>query len=55
MAAKDYLPEEVASKKKLGFPVPTRVWLKDEKYYNIVKNSFPKRSCTEVFQHRQNC
>ena len=32
MAAKDYLPEEVASKKKLGFPVTTRVWLKDEKY-----------------------
>lgn len=28
MAAKDYLPEEVASKKKLGFPVPTRVGLK---------------------------
>ena len=26
MAAKDYLPEEVASKKKLGFPVPTRVF-----------------------------
>lgn len=40
MAAKDYLPEEVASKKKLGFPVPTRVWLKDEKYYNIVKTAF---------------
>lgn len=49
MAAKDYLPEEVASKKKLGFPVPTRVWLKDEKYYNIVKTAFQSEAAKKYF------
>ena len=39
-AAKKYLPEEVSNKKKLGFPVPIRVWLKEDKYYNIVKEEF---------------
>ena len=49
MAAKDYLPEEVASKEKLGFPVPTRVWLKDEKYYNIVKTAFQSEAAQKYF------
>ena len=49
MAAKDYLPEVVASKKKLGFPVPTRVWLKDEKYYNIVKTAFQSEAAQKYF------
>ena len=49
MAAKDYLPEEAASKKKLGFPVPTRVWLKDEKYYNIVKTAFQSEAAQKYF------
>ena len=34
------LPEKTARMKKLGFPVPTRVWLKEDKYYNIVKEEF---------------
>lgn len=40
MAAKDHLPQEVADKKKLGFPVPIRIWLKEDKYYNQVKEAF---------------
>ena len=40
MAAHKYLPDMVAEKKKLGFPVPIRIWLKDEKYYNIIKKAF---------------
>ena len=39
-AAQRRMPVETAQKDKLGFPVPTRVWLKDEKYYNIVKQAF---------------
>jgi asparagine synthase (glutamine-hydrolysing) len=31
-AMKDILPEEVQGRKKLGFPVPTRVWLRSEWY-----------------------
>ncbi len=40
IAAQKRLPVETAQKKKLGFPVPTRVWLRDKQYYTIVKNSF---------------
>ena len=32
MAAHRYLPDMVAEKKKLGFPVPIRIWLRDDKY-----------------------
>ena len=39
-AAARHLPDEVAEKEKLGFPVPTRVWLKDDHYYNVVKDMF---------------
>ncbi|MFI3205806.1 MAG: asparagine synthase (glutamine-hydrolyzing) [Clostridia bacterium] len=34
------IPEKWANKKKLGFPIPTREWLKEDEYYNIVKKSF---------------
>lgn len=33
-------PPQTANKKKLGFPVPIRVWLKEDKYYNVVKDAF---------------
>ncbi|MCF6092888.1 asparagine synthase (glutamine-hydrolyzing) [Microaerobacter geothermalis] len=31
-AMKDLIPEEIHMRRKLGFPVPTRVWLKNEFY-----------------------
>ena len=40
LAALRACPAQTAKKDKLGFPVPTRVWLKEDKYYNIVKDSF---------------
>ncbi len=49
MAAKDHVPDEVAVKKKLGFPVPIRIWLKDDKYYNIVKEAFTSKAAEEFF------
>ncbi len=49
MASKKYLPENVASKKKLGFPVPTRVWLKEDKYYNIIKEAFTGPTAEKYF------
>ncbi|MGN0481647.1 MAG: asparagine synthase-related protein, partial [Lachnospiraceae bacterium] len=39
----------VAEKKKLGFPVPIRIWLKDDKYYNIVKTAFTSPVAEEYF------
>ena len=48
-AAARHLPEEVAEKPKLGFPVPTRVWLKDEHYYNVVKDMFTSPTAEKFF------
>lgn len=48
-AALKNMPEKVASRKKLGFPVPTREWLKQEKYYNIVKKEFESETAKKYF------
>lgn len=42
--AEKELGDEVSSKKKLGFPVPIRVWLKEEDTYNLVKKTFEEDS-----------
>ena len=49
-AAHRYLPDMVAEKKKLGFPVPIRVWLKEDKYYNIVKEAFHSPAAQKYFK-----
>ncbi|MDE6500598.1 MAG: asparagine synthase (glutamine-hydrolyzing) [Ruminococcus sp.] len=52
LASKKDTPPQTAStsaKKKLGFPVPIRVWLREEKYYNIVKNAFESESAEKFF------
>lgn len=38
--AKEELADKVADKKKLGFPVPIREWLKEDDVYQEVKNIF---------------
>lgn len=38
--ARDVLPEKWSNKKKLGFPVPIREWLKEDDTYNLVKETF---------------
>ncbi|MDO5402307.1 MAG: asparagine synthase (glutamine-hydrolyzing) [Eubacteriales bacterium] len=53
MAAHRYLPDMVAEKKKLGFPVPIRIWLKDEKYYNIIKKSFTSKAADKYFNTKE--
>lgn len=47
-ASSKMLPKITAEKKKLGFPVPIREWLKQEKYINIVSEAFAT-PCAEKF------
>lgn len=48
-AAVRHMPEATAEKEKLGFPVPTRVWLRDEKYYTVVKTKFKGKTAEKFF------
>ena len=48
-AAHRHLPDMVAEKKKLGFPVPIRIWLKEDKYYEKVKAAFTGKAACEYF------
>ena len=48
-AAKKKIPEKVANKKKLGFPVPIRVWLKEDRYYNRVKETLTGDTAEQFF------
>lgn len=48
-AAVRHMPGATAEKEKLGFPVPTRVWLRDEKYYNVVKTKFKGKTAEKFF------
>ncbi len=52
LAAKKDTPDgtaKTAAKKKLGFPVPIRVWLKEDKYYNIVREEFESKASEKFF------
>ena len=48
-AALRAMPPQTANKKKLGFPVPIRVWLKEEKYYQYMKGILTGDVAKEYF------
>ena len=47
--ANKVVPPEWAKRKKLGFPVPFRFWIKEQKYYDILKNMFNENFVSEFF------
>ncbi len=52
LAAKQDTPPETAAtsaKKKLGFPVPIRVWLKEDDCYQVVRDSFVSDVSAQFF------
>lgn len=48
-AAERVIQSKTAEKKKLGFPIPIRVWLREEKYYNRVKQQFSSKEAEQFF------
>lgn len=52
-AARRHLPEKWAAKRKLGFPVPMRVWLREDAYYNRVKETFLSPTASVFFNTDQ--
>lgn len=51
-AALKQLPERTANKKKLGFPVPLNDWLRQDKYYNMVKEKFEGSVAAQFFNQQ---
>ena len=48
-AANKVIPQEWAKRKKLGFPVPFTLWLREQKYFDILKNIFNEEFVSEFF------
>ena len=48
-AAAKVLPEEIAFRKKLGFIVPIRIWMADDRYNKDVRDKFKSESAAKFF------
>ena len=52
-AAEKTIPARTADKKKLGFPVPVRAWLRDETYAARVREAFNAPAAAEFFNVKE--
>jgi len=43
------MPEKWSTKKKLGFPVPIRVWLKEERWLGVIREAFRSEAAAAFF------
>lgn len=51
-AAKRDIPNEAYKKKKLGFPVPIREWMREDQFYNEIKRAFSEDFVKEFFNQK---
>ncbi len=49
LAAQRHIPAESASKPKLGFPVPIRIWLRQADHYEQVRGAFTSPAAEQFF------
>lgn len=52
-AAAKHLPEEVAFRKKLGFIVPIRIWMADDRYNASVREALADKSAEKFFNKEE--
>lgn len=52
-AASRVLPEEVAYRRKLGFPVPIREWLADPAYNADIRRAFESEAAAKLFKQKE--
>lgn len=50
--AGETLPKEWSTRRKLGFPVPFSKWIKEEKYYTLVKEAFNEKYVDKFFDKK---
>ena len=53
LAAKKVIPNESYNKKKLGFPVPLREWIKEDDLYNKIKEAFASDVAAKYFKQNK--
>lgn len=53
LAARKNTPKASTERRKLGFPVPIRVWLREEKYYEKVKEVLLRPYMTRYFRQEE--
>lgn len=51
-ASQRALSDEWAHRKKIGFPVPIRLWLKEDKYFNQIKETFESAEAAQFFDQQ---
>lgn len=49
----NYLPKEVAEKRKLGFPVPIGKWLRQDDVYKTVREAFTSVAASKFFEVKE--
>ena len=49
-AVSKFLPQETDERKKLGFPIPIRVWLRQDDWYQMVTDLFTSKAAEEFFR-----
>lgn len=52
-AASRVLPDEVAYRKKLGFPVPIKAWLADPRYNTDIRRAFESDAAAKLFKPKE--
>jgi len=43
------MPDITAERKKLGFPIPVRNWFREDKYYNMLKETLTSETAKKYF------